>query len=364
MKVLLVSPKGHLSGGIARWTGHILSYNSTQKDERVELSYIDTARKEITPKNKLQRVFEGIKHYTAVLKEVKKYLKENSCDVVHFTTSASMGLLRDLILLRLIKRSNAKAIVHFRFGRIPSLVKLKNWEYSLLMKVIDKADVAIVIDRSSYDALISEGKKNIVQLANPISPRVCEIVDSLKSTRHKREILYVGSCYKEKGIFELIDACKSIPGVLLKLAGPIDDDAAEDLDRLKMQYPFIELTGDLPYDQVVQEMLSCTIFCLPSYTEGFPNVVLEAMACGCPIIGTSVGAIPEMLEEEDGQKFGIVVKPKNVGELKDALISLLEDESLRNRCGENVKKRVIERYSLPSIWNKMVGIWESTLTAV
>lgn len=68
-------------------------------------------------------------------------------------------------------------------------------------------------------------------------------------------------------------------------------------------------------------MLKCTVFVLPTYTEGFPNVVLESMACGCPIVATSVGAIPEML---DGGA-GIVIEPRNVEQLRDAVAWVLEN---------------------------------------
>ena len=57
------------------------------------------------------------------------------------------------------------------------------------------------------------------------------------------------------------------------------------------------------------------VFVLPSYTEGFPNVIIEAMAMGKPIIATSVGAIPEMLDEG----CGVVVPPKDADSLQKAL---------------------------------------------
>ena len=107
------------------------------------------------------------------------------------------------------------------------------------------------------------------------------------------------------------------------------------------------------YEDVIKEMLSAGIFILPSYTEGFPNVILESMTCGCPIIATSVGAIPEMLSEDSG----VLVEPGNVEMLKEAINFLLNDRTLANIYGENAKKRVKDNYSIPIVWEKLEDIW-------
>lgn len=76
---------------------------------------------------------------------------------------------------------------------------------------------------------------------------------------------------------------------------------------------------DMPYVNVLQEMMKCELFILPTYTEGFPNVILESMACGCPIVTTAVGAIPEMLDIKNGFNHGICVEPRSVSQLKRAI---------------------------------------------
>ena len=108
-------------------------------------------------------------------------------------------------------------------------------------------------------------------------------------------------------------------------------------------------------------MLSCDIFVLPTYTEGFPNVILESMACGCAIVTTPVGAIPEMLEEENGKQYGILVSPQNVQELKEGIEKMLNNETLKQECRKNVQQRVNERYNIDTVWKQMSKIWEETI---
>ena len=104
-------------------------------------------------------------------------------------------------------------------------------------------------------------------------------------------------------------------------------------------------------------MCQCDIFVLPTYTEGFPNVILESMACGCAIVTTPVGAIPEMLEEENGKHYGLMVEPRNVEQLKSSIEKMLSDIDYKNECRTNVQQRVNERYNIDSVWRQMVDVW-------
>ena len=114
-------------------------------------------------------------------------------------------------------------------------------------------------------------------------------------------------------------------------------------------------------EKTINEMLSCDVFVLPTYTEGFPNVILESMACGCAIVTTPVGAIPEMLEEENGKRYGILVEPKKAQELKEGIEAMLNDETLKAECRKNVQQRVNERYNIDAVWRQMLNIWTETI---
>ena len=97
---------------------------------------------------------------------------------------------------------------------------------------------------------------------------------------------------------------------------------------------------------------------MPTYTEGFPNALLESMACGCPIIASAVGAIPEMLEDENGKHFGVLIEPKNVEALKTAILRMLSDTQFKEECGINAQKRVFERYNINNVANQLINIWK------
>lgn len=356
IRVLLASPKGNISGGIARWTEHVLNYYNSVNNQPVQLSFYNTARKKQAPSGFINRLYKGIIEYSSLIWGLRCFMKVNNIDVFHFTSSASLGLIRDIIFIYLAQLYNISTVIHFRFGRTPDILKCKNWECLLLKYIVSIVDVAIFIDSSSYDAMKREGFDNIELLPNPISPTISTIIK--KNGHIKREdrlILYVGHCYKEKGVYELVDACKSIPNLKLKLVGSIQNNIKTDL--LKEGNGFLEICGEETYDRIIEDMLSCDIFVLPSYTEGFPNVILEAMACGCAIIATNVGAIPEMLDANGDGKCGIVIKPKNVNELKKALMELLDDNMKKDIFKKLSQQRVNKEYSMPVVWKKMEDIW-------
>ena len=103
----------------------------------------------------------------------------------------------------------------------------------------------------------------------------------------------------------------------------------------------------------MERMAACDLLVLPSYTEGFPNVVLEAMALGKAIVATDVGAIPEMLEA----KCGLLVKPKDVQGLTTVLRSLLNDGNLRTELGNRARERALANYSIDVVFPRYMSLW-------
>lgn len=363
MKVLLYAPYKCNTGGISRWTSHIINYYASKGDDSVNLKVFASNRSTdmATVKSEIKRIILGIKDYLILYKLFEKEIIQNDYNIVHITSSASFGLFNDLLLIKYLNRKKIKSIIHFRFGRIPELTIKNNWEWKLIKKVINRSSQVIVIDKLSYDTLISNGFKNISLLPNPVASRVCEFGKTHAIDRENRYIYFAGHGLRTKGVYELVEACRSIPNIRLKMAGTITKEVKDELLALSNNQPWLDIVGNDSYENVLTDMMKCDLFVLPTYTEGFPNVILEAMACGCAIVTTSVGAIPEMLEEDINGRYGIMVEPKNVAQLKEAIECTLDDEAFKAEIRRNVKIRVNERYNIESVWVQMNNIWKNTI---
>lgn len=361
-KVLLVAPYGGVPGGISRWTSHIVDYYKICGKDDCQLGLVPMGRTMfVNVKMSLfKRLWFAWIDYRKIFADFNRKIDSEDYDVMHLTSSASLSLYKDLYMLMKARKKGIKSVLHFRFGRIPDLARLNNWEWKLLKKAVIKTDKVIVIDQASYDTLAACGFKNIELLPNPLAPQVERVIAAnCNLERQPRLILFAGHVVKTKGVFELLEACSSMANIHLRIVGYVTSEMRKTIEDLYGCPEWLTLCGEKPYEEVIKDMMACDVFVLPTHTEGFPNVILEAMVTGCAIISTPVGAIPQMLEDEGSKKFGLLVEPRNAKELHDAILSLIDNETMKNEMRGNVQKRVRERYNIQAVWNNMVSIWES-----
>lgn len=370
MKVLLCTPYLGLSpsnpGGIAIWARNIESYYKSIQTN-VELEFFPMDRKhESGDLSLIPRVWFGLKEYIPTVRRFKHHIIKNQYDVIHICSSAQIGLLRDLLMLQIAKHRDIPTAMHFHFGRIPDLLKSRGWETQLLKMVVKRSSTVIVMSASSNDALLRAGYKNVMYLPNPLSNAVVSFIESVKKTseRERNLILFAGHVIPTKGVYELVKACSQISDIRLMILGEYLEDIKCKLQDIAVgvrgNHDWITFTGPVPHERVIQEMKKCFLFVLPTYTEGFPNVILESMACGCPIITTPVGAIPEMLQFNGSIPCGSCIPVKNTSELKIKIESYLSNPEGAMQMGEMARKRVYSNYSMDSVWNKLVSIWHNT----
>lgn len=364
ISVLFVAPYGGVPGGISRWMSHVIDYHKSI-DSDVELDLVSMGRSTFVSikSNPIYRLYAAFKDYRGILKDFHNHISHNTYDVMHLTSSGSWSLVKDIYMIKAAKRHKIKTIVHFRFGRIPDLKIQDDWEWKLVKKVVSLVDKAIIIDNKTYKTLEESGFQNLAFLPNPISREVCTIVERNKDIqREKRLILFTGHAVLLKGVYELIEACKSIPNLTLKIVGHVLPDMKKKLqDMAGPNSEWLHIVGEEPYEEVIKDMLRCELFVLPTHTEGFPNVILESMACGCPIITTPVGAIPDMLDIESETPCGICVPVKDPLSLRNQIEYLLDHKEEATAMGQRAQDRVNNEYSMQYVWKKMENIWRSIL---
>lgn len=370
MKILIISPLPPPIGGIAMWTTNILDYY--REKQEVQLIHLNSSVKNrnITRLDHYSRIQSGFKDSTHIFKNLFSIVKKENPDIIHITSSASLGLIRDFLVIVIAKLYNIPVVTHFHFGQIPQLKRVNNYEWRLLKKIASLSAAVLVLDMKSKDTLVSAGVLNVYVTPNPISRSIeTSITNKLYSTdannteRVKGRVIFVGHIVKNKGVFELVKACLLTKNVeQLRLIGPYENDIKNKLSALNRNKQ-IELifTGVLSKESVLHEMKNASLLALPSYTEGFPNVIIEAMAMGCPIVSTDVGAISDILDIDSKNPAGDVVKPKDIQALSKSMSKIIMDHELAKTYTKNALNKVMNNYTLDKVCKLYDSIWKSVI---
>jgi glycosyltransferase involved in cell wall biosynthesis len=162
----------------------------------------------------------------------------------------------------------------------------------------------------------------------------------------KTIILYAGYLTKRKGVYELLEAIyrvqKKYPDILLIMcgAGP-EEKTLQRLMREKGIEHTVRMVGEVEPEQMNKWMQASDLFVLASHTEGMPNVIMEAMACGLPVVATAVGGLPGVIGDCNG---ALLVPSKNINELEKAIAKVINDDQLQRSMQIAARKRAEEQF--------------------
>ena len=191
----------------------------------------------------------------------------------------------------------------------------------LIKKWLSKADTIFCASQALADSLENTGiaKEQLLVNYNGVNREIFYPSDQLSN---EKRIIFVGSLIPTKGVNELVSAFESVqannPDVILDIIGegPLKESIQQ---RAQSHHLNINLHGSIPLNIVAEKVRTSALLVLPSYREGVPNVLLEAFACGIPVVATTVGGIPEVVTED----VGLLVESKNTIQLEKAITEAL-----------------------------------------
>ncbi len=139
--------------------------------------------------------------------------------------------------------------------------------------------------------------------------------------------------------------------------GPGRGRLEEEVRRFRLEH-HIELKGEMVRDEVLQWWRRATVGVLCSHSEGMPISLIEAAACAVPAVATSVGGIPELVENG---VTGLLVPPRDTAALADALSRIVTQPALRQELGQAARRRAVEKFSLSRQVDRLMALWQSIL---
>ena len=182
-----------------------------------------------------------------------------------------------------------------------------------------------------------------------------DVFKPMNVTKEKSSICFIGRLTRQKNLFALLHALKGLPYALTIIGSGEQEEQLKQLaNKNKVNVNFL---GNIPNHKLPEILNQHELFILPSLWEGMPKTLLEAMACGLPVIGTTIDGTREVIEH--GKNGTLCDTDSN--SIREAIISVLEDEKLKNAVGANARKTIEEKFSLEKLVDKELELYSQLL---
>lgn len=282
-------------------------------------------------------------------------------DILHFHLPFPLAVMSYLLV-----RPKGKIVVwwHSDILKPKNLYKIyKPFLRSFLNKV-DKIIVATPYHIMNSDVLKDfKDKCEVIPYGIEIGQfnftnEVKEKVEKIRRQYGPKIILFVGRLIYYKGLEYLIQAIKSVDAKLLIIGeGYLKENLQKLVDKLKIKNKVFFL-GRVGNSEIVAYYYACDIFVLPSIekTEAFGLVQLEAMACGKPVVNTNLPTGTPYVSLD--MITGLTVPPKDIESLSVAISTLLNDECIKKKYGENGRKRVEQEFTVKIMTKKVLNLYQ------
>jgi len=303
--------------------------------------------------------------------------------------SAVLSFLPALVSLFLLIRTTKPDIIHsflFRaniFGRLAGrLAGVKNIISSVRVIEADKP-LKHFVDRTTssfvtiYTAVSEAARKftleqikispdKIITIQNGVD---CNLIETKTTNRFKTDttktnIGLIGRLDSQKGHTVLLKAVKILLSEQQNIQvyffgkGP-DENSLKDRVKKHGLDEYVDFMGTT--DNIYHCISQMDIITIPSLWEGLPNILLEAMALGRPVIASKIEGISEVVTDNE---TALLFNPGNETELSNAILRLISDKDLTQKIGANAKKHVIDNFSIEECVNKTTALYETLLAQV
>ncbi len=229
------------------------------------------------------------------------------------------------------------SIVLARMLGVPAVIKLFGSDMNVVAKLtgprlmlrgmLPRAERVVAVSRRLGEEAVSLGvdPARVDLVMDGVNPALFSVDDRQAARRalgldpERRLLLFVGSVQQEKGVGELLDAFDELAAgdddISLAIVGdgPMRATCQE---RARRHQGRLVVAGPRPLEEVARWLAACDVFTLPSWSEGTPNVILEALTCGRRVVATDVGGIPDLIVDD---LLGTLIPRKDAASLAGAL---------------------------------------------
>lgn len=306
------------------------------------------------------KVFQIIYFIKSILKIIYSMIF-GKIDIVHIHISERGSFYRKYITFFICKAFDKKIILHMHGAEFKEFYQnSNNVVKSKIIKLLTRVDVVLVLGKQWQEYVLGLDKNiNAIILKNSVNTTNEIITKSEKNIN----ILFLAVLIERKGIFDLIEVAKLIKdenklsnfklNFIIAGSGEEEQKCREMVKRYELDNQF-KFVGWVNGDQKKQLLKDSNIFVLPSYNEGLPVAILEAMSYGIPVISTNVGSIEEAVKHEYN---GFIHSPGDINMLKEYIENLVVDSKKWNKFSENSKKIIDKEYDSKGYFKNIENIY-------
>jgi glycosyltransferase involved in cell wall biosynthesis len=347
----MVGPAPEVMGGIS---AVVQSYLASDLVKNVELVYLNTH----VDGSRWTKLLTGIK---ACLK-FPALCHSHKPDIVHIHLSSYFSFYRKSAIFLLAKFFGKKVIVHCHGSNFKEFHDSSSVHSFFIRRMFNACTAILVLSKDWKETIETyTTNKRVIILYNPVISKSFNgsrpHVESLRAGR----ILFMGRVGERKGAYDILEAVpeviRSYPDARFILAGDGDLEKAKRISAEKGIDRNVEFPGWVKGDDKRAYFRNSDIYLLPSYHEGIPVSILEAMAAGLPVISTPVGGIPDAIE--DGVN-GFLVNPGDARAIAEKLVYLLEHPRERKEMGTRNRTKVTDQFDIGGIISQLVSVYETT----
>lgn len=343
--VLLIAPGRKTRGGI---TSVITQFEKTFIWEKFNIKWIES----YIDRGAFMKVFYFLKSYIIFL-----FFLPNA-KLIHIHFSEPVSAIRKYLFFTVAKLFRKKIIVHFHaFSAETTLYSNKKEIYR---KLFSESDIIIVLSEI-WKSMVGEFLNNsdkIKVLYNPCST----LSEGRKIYDKERVILFAGTLNKRKGFIDLLEAFALIADKYkdwkVVFAGSGDFTQGSLISQKYNISDQVHFTGWISGELKDKLFQQASIFCLPSYAEGFPMAVLDAWSYGLPVITTPVGGLRDIVKHKEN---ALVTIPGDVKNLSSNLEELMTCKALREKIANESVRLSEEVFSINRISNELNKLYEQLL---
>ncbi len=352
LTVAMIVPQADVQGGIA---AVVNGYRGSRLEKDCCIEYIESYR----DGSAMDKLRKGLKAYA----QFRALLRRHRPDVVHIHSSFGPSFYRKMPFILMSKRAGIPVVNHIHgaeFGPFyAEACAPKRW---LVRRIYGKCDHFLVLSKEWAARIGQIVPRERITILENYSIQAVEA--PTKESGSSRQILFLGEIGRRKGGYDMPEILRlvreKVPDVHLVIAGAGDIEGVGKLLEEKGCREAAGFPGWLRGKEKDRALRESAVFLLPSYDEGMPMSVLDAMGYALPVVSTNVGGIPQLVKEGVN---GYLCTPGDTGDMAEALIRLLTDEEKRRQAGMESLRIVQARFGLSHHLDVLEQVYEETVAA-